>query len=199
MRNLLLKKEQYLKTFASNTYSFFLKNKYGINSCPGSKDQDLSYMRKEIIQWQSIEDAGALTEVSFRTWLPIEYEQQQSSNGGPGYINSTHQYQNIAQGTSAQFVAENGQTILEVNAGGCVTKINLTPVINMSGTSTDNFAYIQSIPSTQWVVTHNLGYKPVVETKDQDGNTIDGVVNYLNNTTLSIDFSEPVSGTAYLS
>lgn len=63
------------------------------------------------------------------------------------------------------------------------------------------FVYNQDCnnPQTVWVITHNLGYVPNVFIEDCTGCDIEGVITVLNNSTITISFSQPVAGKAYLS
>lgn len=200
MKSLLPNKERYLRNFASSVYDTYRQMRYGLASCQFQVDDMLASIRYDLLQWQSVDDEGALTEVSFRVWTPVEYENQPQIYGGTGYVYSSQNITPVPQGGTAQFMTEDGQTILEVNSGGCITRINLSPVINMSGTTTnDNFVWTQSVANTTWTITHNLGYNPVVRTEDLNGTDIEGLITYISVNQLSILFSEPVTGVAYLS
>ena len=50
-----------------------------------------------------------------------------------------------------------------------------------------------------WTLTHDLEFVPNVTTTDEGGEEISGSVQYINDTTIQITFSQPVSGWAYLS
>jgi hypothetical protein len=50
-----------------------------------------------------------------------------------------------------------------------------------------------------WTFVHNLGFNPNVTTTDESKQEIVGIVDYLNNNTIQITFSQPVAGYAYLS
>lgn len=53
---------------------------------------------------------------------------------------------------------------------------------------------VQSI----WNITHNLGRYPSVTVVDSQGREFKGDIIYLNDNLLSIEFTVPISGTAYL-
>lgn len=61
------------------------------------------------------------------------------------------------------------------------------------------YTHQQGAVSTLWVINHNLSFQPGVQVVDSAGTTIEGVVNYNSSTQLQIEFSNAVSGTAYLS
>lgn len=66
-------------------------------------------------------------------------------------------------------------------------------------TQTIAYTHSQGSVSTLWVVNHYLSFQPSVQVVDSAGTTIEGVVNYNSSTQLQIEFSNAVSGTAYLS
>lgn len=200
MRNLLPHKERYLRNFAQVVYDDFRKRRYGLTSCSVDLDKDLAYMRQDLLSWQSIDDAGILTEVAMRVWAPLNFKKQPiTPTESNNYFYSSTAIAPNSSSSYAQFITEDGQTVVEVNAGGCITRINLNPVVNMGGTVSDNYVHVQALQATTWAVIHNLGYRPVVTIKDTDGVTIEGVVNYINDNQLTITFSQAVAGTAYLS
>jgi hypothetical protein len=63
--------------------------------------------------------------------------------------------------------------------------------------SSDNFVFTQSVPSSSWTVTHNLGRYPSVNVVDSSGRLVEGDVTYLSANSLVIDFSAGLSGAAY--
>jgi len=58
--------------------------------------------------------------------------------------------------------------------------------------------YEQALASDTWVVNHNFGKYPSVETVDSVKNEMEGEVVHTDNNTLTIYFNEPVSGWAYV-
>ena len=64
MKNLLPEKEKYYKIFAENVYNEFRKLNYGIQSCKISfTSLSLSKMRKDIINYQSINNGEIFTQI----------------------------------------------------------------------------------------------------------------------------------------
>lgn len=61
------------------------------------------------------------------------------------------------------------------------------------------YSYGQYPSSAEWVITHNLGYKPGVTVVDTAGSVIEGTINYTDDNSLVLLFSAPFAGTAYLS
>lgn len=63
-----------------------------------------------------------------------------------------------------------------------------------------SFTYTQLAPSTLWIITHDLGFRPAgVQVHDNAGQEIVGQVEYPSLNVVTIEFSAPVSGVAYLS
>jgi hypothetical protein len=56
----------------------------------------------------------------------------------------------------------------------------------------------QNTASSIWTVEHNLEKFPSVTAIDSSGGLIIGEINYQNNNSLTINFSAPLTGTAYL-
>jgi len=95
-------------------------------------------------------------------------------------------------------------------AGAGVATGGTTGQILVKGSSTNfdtawtdnqkiNYTHGQTSTSATWEVVHNLGFNPNVTVKDNYGNVIEGYITYNNNNTLTIEFSNALSGYAYLS
>ena len=68
-----------------------------------------------------------------------------------------------------------------------------------SGSGGDkNFVFTQATPSSTWTVTHNLGKFPSVSVVNSSKAIVYGNVNYINTNELTITFSAPFSGQAFL-
>jgi hypothetical protein len=92
------------------------------------------------------------------------------------------------------------ENIVEINAGGAVTRNNLNPIINIDNTAVDKFVFTQEEPSTVWLIKHDLEFVPGNELiTDLNGNEIDGITRVVDINTIQVEFSEPVAGYAYLS
>jgi hypothetical protein len=72
-------------------------------------------------------------------------------------------------------------------------------VLNFVLPVSGNYAHTQSVSSATWTITHNLGYRPAVSVVDSGGNYVVGDVNYVSVNALTISFSAPFGGSAYLS
>lgn len=208
MRNLLLHKEKYLMNFANSVYDEFRKMKYGIESCRKTGDLWLNELRRDIVEYQTNDDRGALCEVSIRHmgWLPVYYPTSDPScEYRPAWCNNDYQIQTCnrgPQGIGMSYAGNGGSAnIIEVNSGGCITRINVNPTIIINNNTGTGFTYAQNCaqPSAIWYISHNLGYTPNVWVEDCDGCNADGVLNVIDANTITITFSEPIGGIAHLS
>jgi hypothetical protein len=201
MRTLLANKTKYLKSFADAVHKQYLEIRYGIDACKPAMDLDLALMRKEIIDWQADEDADALcqTAVQYQTWLGVTYDDVLYPSGGTGYIHTSSQTGPIQFNYSTNY-SQNGQNVIEINSGGCITKINLNPALTINnGGGNTQYSYHQSVASTTWTINHNLGFVPNVTTVNESLQQIEGVITTLSTTVVVIEFSDAVTGYAYLS
>ena len=71
-------------------------------------------------------------------------------------------------------------------------------LLSYAGTGDLHFTYVQGVPSTSWNIQHNLGKFPSITVIDSAGTVVTGQYTYndINNVTLT--FSAPFAGTAYL-
>lgn len=80
-------------------------------------------------------------------------------------------------------------------------KIGNTDMINqLIDAKLEDFTYVWNSPSalSTWLIPHNLNRYPSVTVVDSTGNLVLTDVQYLDANTLSISFSLPVQGSAYL-
>ena len=80
-----------------------------------------------------------------------------------------------------------------------MTRINLNPSIQINHSTTGTFVYTQELPAYVWNITHSLGYHPNVFVQDTNGIDIEGVIDQPDVNSLTISFTSPVAGTAFLS
>ena len=60
------------------------------------------------------------------------------------------------------------------------------------------YVHTQTVASVLWDIQHDLGTFPVIIVVDNQGNRVYGQETYVNKNRVTILFSIPVSGTAYL-
>lgn len=201
MKNFLEQKEKHYLDYANAVYKDFLQTRFGLKACRPSVDQDLAYMRKSLTDWQQNEDNGALTQtsVSYITWMGVNYDldEFEQSETGTGYLQSPVPIAPQNLGLNYNYGTNLNQNVVEINSGGCLTRINLNPSIQINHNS--KFVFTQSTPSNLWTINHGLGFVPNVFTQSTSGTDIEGLVEPLDMNTLTITFSQPVAGTAYLS
>lgn len=209
MRNLLPKKDKYYINFANSVYDEFRKIKYGISSCNKKGKIWLDEIRKEIAEYQSRDDGDALCEVSIKHmgWLPVYYPtSDESCEYRPPWCDpSKYQIQKCntgPKGVGMSYVGQNNSTnVIEVNAGGCITRININPAITINNNNNSDFVFTQNCADPQliWYINHNLNLVPNVWAEDCNGDNISGVIDIVDNDTITLTFSTPVAGKAYLS
>jgi hypothetical protein len=105
----------------------------------------------------------------------------------------------LLPGESLQYVDSQGFKILD--ALGQIKFVGATGASGPPGTSGDaenTFIYTQATPSAVWVISHGLGRFPAVDVVDSSNSEVDGDLQYLDSNHLSITFSAPFSGEAYL-
>ncbi len=61
-----------------------------------------------------------------------------------------------------------------------------------------NYVHDQQVASATWVITHNMGKKPSVSIVDTADDEVIGQVKYNSNNQVTLTFSSPISGKAYL-
>lgn len=210
MRNLLFEKAKYNRNFADSVYDEMRKIKYGIATCRKGGKLWLDEMRKQIVEYQSNDDGEALTQVSIQHmgWLPVYYpSHDETCEYRPPWCDvGRYQIQRCnAPSTSAvgmSYVGQGNSTnIIEVNSGGCITRINLNPSIVINNNNGTAFTFTQDCaqPSTIWYINHNLGYTPNVWSEDCSGSNISGTLTVVDANTITLTFSIPQAGKAYLS
>lgn len=63
-----------------------------------------------------------------------------------------------------------------------------------------SYVHTQNAPSSSWSVTHGLGFIPNVTVIDSAGSVVEGSYSYSEDgNTVTLSFSSPFSGKAYLS
>lgn len=60
------------------------------------------------------------------------------------------------------------------------------------------FVFTQAIASSVWIIIHDLGKFPSCTIVDSAGDSVEGDINYVSNTQLTVSFSAPFSGKAFL-
>lgn len=62
-----------------------------------------------------------------------------------------------------------------------------------------SYDHVQGSDSDVWTIEHNLGFYPSVTVFLSSGDTVEGAIEHQSTNTLTITFSVPISGSAYLS
>ena len=69
----------------------------------------------------------------------------------------------------------------------------------ISSSSSIAYKHTQNVGANTWTINHNLGYNPNVNTADASNDGIEGTIKHTNINTLTVTFSSPTTGFAYLS
>lgn len=188
--------------YAKSVYNIFLEERYGIEPCCETKPAEIIEAEKMLCDWNNLKDSDELSDSQIRYFanLPVYIDNKTKSVSNKSH----YRYAASSSSKTARVVYNTGidgnENIVEINAGGAVTRINLNPIINIDNTNVDKFVFTQEEPAAIWVVEHNLEFVPGNELiTDLDGNEIEGVTRVVNINTIQIEFSEPVAGYAYLS
>ena len=62
-----------------------------------------------------------------------------------------------------------------------------------------SFNYEQQSLQSEWLISHNLGFRPAVSVMDYSKNNIECDIEHINENLVKLIFSSPNSGYAYLS
>jgi hypothetical protein len=92
---------------------------------------------------------------------------------------------NVYQDTPNQIIVEQdapNQVIVRSGAAG----------------NTRRYVFTQGVASDEWVITHSLGGHPSVTIVDSAGTAVFGEVKYDSTTQVTVYFTVPFSGLAYL-
>lgn len=72
-------------------------------------------------------------------------------------------------------------------------------VVGIQGPGGDaHFVHDQETPSDEWTITHNLGKNPAVTVVDSGGTEWQTAVEHISENELTVRFSAPFAGRAYL-
>jgi hypothetical protein len=64
------------------------------------------------------------------------------------------------------------------------------------GPASASFEFAQADPLVEWVINHNLGFRPTVTTFDQGGNAVIAAVRHVSPNQCRISFVLPTAGRA---
>ena len=102
----------------------------------------------------------------------------------------------------------NQQVIVKTLAGaGVAVPVGKSMVLQCDGANVvaaidhipmQSYAHDQSAASASWSITHNLGKYPSVTVTDSAGDEVEGEVRYNGVNSVTVTFSAPFSGKAYL-
>lgn len=199
MKNLLPKKVEIYKNYATSIFAKFRQARFGLGKAFPDDYALMAQIKKSVVDWQAQDDAGALSDpnIQYRTWLPTQlYDSElMFETKGDGFA-----YGNPMSPDNLGVTFETGagqENIIQVNAYGAITRINLNPSITINQNS--SFVFSQDTPALMWVINHNMGRVPGVFAEDLSGNDISGVIEVVDSNNIRILFSSAIAGKAYLS
>lgn len=77
------------------------------------------------------------------------------------------------------------------------TVLDKFSILGVNAGSDKFFTHAQSIPSSEWTITHNLNKRPSVVVVDSADNVVIGEVEYINDNQVTLRFTGGFSGKAY--
>ena len=99
-------------------------------------------------------------------------------------------------------LTDNDATVssVRINAGTgmSITQPSANNITLASLNDDANFVFTQGVPSATWNITHNLGKFCSVTVVDTSKQIVIGDITYTNDNSLTITFSAPFSGEAFL-
>jgi hypothetical protein len=101
-----------------------------------------------------------------------------------------------AAGGVISFFVENGDYWIKVGINVFYLIIDLDP--NLTHVWPSTFRWVQAAPAAVWVINHGLNSFPSVNVLDPLNQELFGQVDYVDDDNLTITFSSPESGTAFL-
>lgn len=119
--------------------------------------------------------------------VPNNVVVQQSSPNNVLVTQDSPNWVNVQQDTPAQvLISEEAPTQVIVRTGG------------IQANATLRFVFSQATPADEWIINHNLGGKPSVTVVDSADTVVFGEVSYNGTTQVTVNFTAPFSGNAYL-
>lgn len=101
-----------------------------------------------------------------------------------------------AAGGEISFFVENGDYWIKVGTNVFYLIVDLDP--NLTHVWPSTFRWPQTVPAAVWVINHGLNAFPDVSVLDPANEELFGQVQYVDDDNLTITFSTPMSGVAYL-
>lgn len=187
MKSIISRKDELVSNYSDTVFTLFKKAKYGIQ-CGPMGDLLLKKALSDVAVWQCKlgDDVANVVDITLISNLPSLQTNVPFIIGGMQQKNSTRVQLHYVLGVDDQVI---------IDSDGCKTDVTIIP-------GSDMYTFTQSIAASVWIITHNLGFHPNVRTEDLAGVNIHGtIVDDPGNpgNRLTITFSIPVAGKAYLS
>ena len=109
-------------------------------------------------------------------------------------------------GTAAAILANKSSKVVEANAEKAINIANIAldkaeyaiEIAEEGSSATSYYEYVQSVPSDEWHIEHNLGRNPSVTVIDSAGTNVIGDYEYVDYNNVILHFRGSFSGTAFL-
>jgi hypothetical protein len=88
--------------------------------------------------------------------------------------------------------------VFELRAHICPFRSMPKMEINIPVMTDGTIIFTQLAPAAVWTINHNTGQFPSVTTVDPTGNEVQGAVQYINSNQITVTFSSPFAGRAFL-
>lgn len=135
-----------------------------------------------------LDENGIYTEKNFRSTGTL-------ASGGVGE-------QGEAEGGGIQAISLNGETYDDADGDGVIELPKLPTMQDLqeavAASAFRSYTHVQGTASTTWYVEHEMGRYPSVTVVDSAGTMVIGDVSYNNENSLTITFSVPFSGKAFM-
>ena len=95
-------------------------------------------------------------------------------------------------------VATQPAIALAVAAQGLAGPRGATGPQGVPGVSGASYVYEQMSAASVWNINHGLGRFPSITVVDSGGNEVEGSAEYIDSNNVTLTFTSPFSGTAYL-
>ena len=146
----------------------------------------------------SINDLEGQTVVAFMNYLVGEEilisDQADIQNFGHYRIGSY----TVDPGNSSFYLL----TIAYLDGNGIITTNGYYDIVNFtlatSSAGDKTFTFVQAVPATVWNITHTLDKFPSISVVDSAGSVVTGASIYIDDNNITLDFSAPFAGKAYL-
>jgi len=102
----------------------------------------------------------------------------------------------VVRKNSVLIVTGSNQVVVVKEAVSRVISAGVRLVQNIFPNGGSAYEHSQTAPVSEWIINHNLGYRPAIEILDAGGNEIDAQVLHISLNQARIYFTLPAAGSA---